>query len=86
MRLLDAGDRHAQLLFTLSPDQKGIETADRRQVATVWEFTLSPDQKGIETKQAKRNALEPKFTLSPDQKGIETPLVCREAYLVVCSH
>ena len=37
-------------MFTLSPDQKGIETrnlAGRQQES---KFTLSPDQKGIETK------------------------------------
>ena len=36
-------------LFTLSPDQKGIETSEPVQVGLGGRFTLSPDQKGIET-------------------------------------
>ena len=36
-------------MFTLSPDQKGIETLEPRGDGQAWEFTLSPDQKGIET-------------------------------------
>ena len=35
--------------FTLSPDQKGIETMVRRDGDAYVSFTLSPDQKGIET-------------------------------------
>ena len=39
------------LLFTLSPDQKGIETLALVDLEFETEFTLSPDQKGIETRQ-----------------------------------
>ena len=35
-------------VFTMSPDQKGIETDCPRRVEVDW-FTMSPDQKGIET-------------------------------------
>ena len=35
--------------FTLSPDQKGIETSSQRLGGGWWWFTLSPDQKEIET-------------------------------------
>ena len=35
--------------FTLSPDQKGIETRHHAQSVAPKSFTLSPDQKGIET-------------------------------------
>ena len=35
--------------FTLSPDQKGIETPNEDGIAYFERFTLSPDQKGIET-------------------------------------
>ena len=36
-------------LFTMSPDQKGIETAMDRGPVRRARFTMSPDQKGIET-------------------------------------
>ena len=36
-------------MFTLSPDQKGIETATAESDDDDIAFTLSPDQKGIET-------------------------------------
>ena len=35
--------------FTMSPDQKGIETFDREGSVHSCRFTMSPDQKGIET-------------------------------------
>ena len=38
--------------FTLSPDQKGIETSDFPSLVVAREFTLSPDQKGIETEKS----------------------------------
>ena len=59
-------------MFTLSPDQKGIETAGRIVVFENREFTLSPDQQGIETPVNDNNIGAGGFTLSPDQKGIET--------------
>ena len=36
-------------VFTLSPDQKGIETSETVRMTSPSGFTLSPDQKGIET-------------------------------------
>ena len=67
-----AATKNVIAVFTLSPDQKGIETHERLSRLENPRFTLSPDQKGIET----TNCVEPKsskvFTLSPDQKGIET--------------
>ena len=35
--------------FTMSPDQKGIETDVLARMAAIPSFTMSPDQKGIET-------------------------------------
>ena len=58
--------------FTLSPDQKGIETYPHLPKVRVVGFTLSPDQKGIETKLSHQHFVFSLFTLSPDQKGIET--------------
>ena len=59
--------------FTLSPDQKGIETYGSSRVDGGSEFTLSPDQKGIETISTGWSMpSKAEFTLSPDQKGIET--------------
>ena len=57
--------------FTLSPDQKGIETIKALNRLSQVRFTLSPDQKGIETAQ-NVEIHHSVFTLSPDQKGIET--------------
>ena len=36
-------------MFTMSPDQKGIETSTGNPYAEGTTFTMSPDQKGIET-------------------------------------
>ena len=58
--------------FTLSPDQKGIETVQPATGVCDQGFTLSPDQKGIETSVLLSFSLLAAFTLSPDQKGIET--------------
>ena len=58
--------------FTLSPDQKGIETVGLGGVDGRGLFTLSPDQKGIETTGLPASHRLSTFTLSPDQKGIET--------------
>ena len=58
--------------FTLSPDQKGIETPRIVSASDPSSFTLSPDQKGIETIVVVVLS-RCGFTLSPDQKGIETP-------------
>ena len=57
--------------FTLSPDQKGIETSVMYIMVFSSLFTLSPDQKGIETPRPEL-VVRVGFTLSPDQKGIET--------------
>ena len=61
------------MAFTLSPDQKGIETPTPGAGGDCAPFTLSPDQKGIETGKP-LPATMLRFTLSPDQKGIETIL------------
>ena len=36
--------------FTMSPDQKGIETGLCAKIRSACAFTMSPDQKGIETR------------------------------------
>ena len=60
-------------MFTLSPDQKGIETCEQTShLPSFIVFTLSPDQKGIETRRQDAMTRRRRFTLSPDQKGIET--------------
>ena len=65
-------------LFTLSPDQKGIETGGPPPWDVHAKFTLSPDQKGIETLDRGVRRFSQVFTLSPDQKGIETHFLERD--------
>ena len=50
MRLVVTFPLSSDHWFTLSPDQKGIETVGGRTLGVCVVFTLSPDQKGIETK------------------------------------
>ena len=71
--------------FTLSPDQKGIETPNFAPDFVPPKFTLSPDQKGIETPSSIPSCGTATFTLSPDQKGIET-LSIRYMVIILCSH
>ena len=49
MRHFDFLQRDCSGWFTLSPDQKGIETLQPGDLGGDLRFTLSPDQKGIET-------------------------------------
>mgnify|MGYP005844536451 CR=1 FL=1 len=72
-------------MFTLSPDQKGIETSFWMMSGAMSSFTLSPDQKGIETTGKLARMRKLPFTLSPDQKGIETALA-RFTKTLKCSH
>ena len=58
--------------FTMSPDQKGIETLWTYRIRPQRPFTMSPDQKGIETRRRFSFDHHLLFTMSPDQKGIET--------------
>ena len=43
-------------MFTMSPDQKGIETNRPHRGEFPNQFTMSPDQKGIETLYTSYNA------------------------------
>ena len=74
MRPTNRAFLHRVHSFTLSPDQKGIETRTEGRSDGGKPFTLSPDQKGIETCDVHCKEAFPMFTLSPDQKGIETGL------------
>ena len=49
MRLDAAKDCLRSKMFTMSPDQKGIETIYGIAFYLPFWFTMSPDQKGIET-------------------------------------
>mgnify|MGYP005842213591 CR=1 FL=1 len=55
--------------FTLSPDQKGIETGRRPRENGIRMFTLSPDQKGIETANKRGLEHEIRVHTEPRSKG-----------------
>ena len=62
-------EKDFQSSFTLSPDQKGIETPN--DCCPIWdsEFTLSPDQKGIETGASRHHVLIHHVHTEPRSKG-----------------
>ena len=65
------------VIFTYSPDLKGIKTQHGHIASFPLIFTYSPDLKGIKTFFAKTIRFNQRFTYSPDLKGIKTDKLFR---------